>query len=338
LCASTRVGTISRMMLGSRYVCVAMLLAAGCAMAVRGMSGPSGPSGPRRPAHAAAVTAYGQEAAQNYDAARSVTNNRYAPAGDIAGGKRSAEQCSRSLGTLTSSGLYDPDTETLPTADGPKTLNALNKACAELAVALDTRLREASRPHETTAEDLRKYVAEQTDGHVATVQVHGQLDAVESWDIPVKRGVCYVVVWQVDAGAALGEAARSGVEALVEVPGEKAYSDNALHGPGGVIDLLCPHSAGTARVLLGVAGRRPTEVGHGGYTMQVYEKSISEKVVRELEKQEAEAKSFGERRNRDVCDHCERERDGCLSAGKKWCRNDYETCLQVAGVRREACH
>lgn len=293
------------------------------------------------------------KAAQQHHAEALAADDPATPVASVEAAEYAAKQCLGDINTLTSvsrgdgahSPLYDADAETIPTVRGPRTLNAVKQECHDLEVALHARLAStvarAVPEFTTTAGELEQYIAEQTNGYHATTQLHGTLDAVTSWDVPVGRGTCYVLVWRVDAGGALGETARSGVEALVEIPGRSPSDANALHGPGGVILLFCPYQPGTAHVLLGVHGGRPSEVGHGGFTMQVYEKTITEPEVAALERETARSEAFHQQRIRDVCMSCERRRDRCLDAagsGPTQCSRDYEVCFQTASVRREDCH
>lgn len=100
-----------------------------------------------------------------------------------------------------------------------------------------------------------------------------------------------------------------------------------LHGPGGVVHLFCPYQAGTAVVLLSVHGPHTTEIGHGGLTVQVYEKTVTEAEVVRLEQ-----------RTREICARCERQRDRCLESGQPRCSSDYDWCLEGGNLRRESCH
>jgi len=338
-------------------LCV-VVVAGGCAGVMRALNDDPPP---------AAETNLGKSAAQHY--AEALAAETTSPLATVMAAERAADQCNSELTRLTSISrgggafipLYNADVETLATVRGPRTITAVSHECSDLAQSLRARVASLTAPpppspaevaqarerelaartvpeFDTTAEQLEQYVGEQTTGYRATAKLHGTLDAVSAWEVQVRRGTCYELVWRVDVGAALGDAARRGVYALVQLPGRPASLTNVLHGPGGVIHLFCPYQAGTAVVLLSVHGSRTTELGHGGLTVQVYEKTVTEAEVVRLEQDEARAKAFHQQRTREICARCERQRDRCLEGGQQRCSSDYDWCLEGGNLRREDCH
>ncbi len=144
-----------------------------------------------------------------------------------------------------------------------------------------------------SAAELDAFIAEHTEGYQEVGEpVEGSLESFEPWELTMKRGKCYRYVIRLEDGAVFGEHARKGVAFKYTSPGHfDVMGGPGVHGPGAVVSGGCPQTDRKATFDMyanwGSATNKARlhELGAGGFTAQLYEKSIGEA---ELAKQQAD--------------------------------------------------
>jgi hypothetical protein len=157
-----------------------------------------------------------------------------------------------------------------------------------------------------SAEELEAFVAEHTEGYEAEGDpTTGTLHDFEPIPLEMKRGKCYRIVIRLDEGAKFGEHARRGVAFKYVSSGYPTVNGGpGVHGPGAVASGGCPQTDRAANFDMianwgsALSKERIHELGTGGFTAQIYTKSISEadlnKRAEETKRQLEESRRFNE--------------------------------------------
>lgn len=171
-----------------------------------------------------------------------------------------------------------------------------------------------------SAEELDAFLEEQTEGYEELGKpIDGTLDAFEPLEVKMKRGKCYRFVIRLADDAAFGEHARKGVAFKYESGSYPTVMGGpGVYGPGAVASGGCPQSDRVAVFEMyanwgsAMDKSRLYELGKGGFTAQLYAKTITEaelaKQQADTERQLEESRRFNEEYRRKEAEQ-KRERD-----------------------------
>jgi hypothetical protein len=202
-------------------------------------------------------------------------------------------------------------------------------------------------------EELEGFIAQNTQGFTKEGGVvAGQLDDFEPLPVTLKRGRCYRMVIRLGQGAAFGDRARRGVAFIYRNGdrGMEVHGGPGLHGPtGGVASAGCPQQTAHATFDMIANWGSATdkshihELGTGGYTLQLYSKSVSDHELAarkaDEDRQIAESEEFQrneERKRRDRvsrgCAVCQQKHLECIAdwrrgASRATCDREYDSCV-----------
>lgn len=189
-----------------------------------------------------------------------------------------------------------------------------------------------------TVVDLDAAVAKHTEGYVKEGDTKkGKLDAFEPVSVKLKRGRCYTMVLKLGPDAKFGEHARKGVN-FVYLNGDRGMTVNGgpgVVGPGGIGSGGCPLADADATFDLqanwgsAMDKTRLHELGAGGYSLELYSKTITEAQLaarkQDEDRQIEEQRAFQEQENR--------KKAARTSSGCRKCQDDALMCVAQTGNR-----
>lgn len=192
-----------------------------------------------------------------------------------------------------------------------------------------------------TRDDREAAIAKSTAGFTKAGDVKtGKLESFQPVPISMKRGRCYTMVLRLDDGAAFSAHARQGV-GFTYLNGDRGMTVNGgpgVVGPGGVGSGGCPQADANATFdLQAISGSafdksHIHELGTGGYSLELYEKPISDAQLAALRADEhrqiEEQKRFQEEEDR--------KKAARASTGCRRCQDDAVMCVAQTG-NRNAC-
>lgn len=134
-----------------------------------------------------------------------------------------------------------------------------------------------------TRAELEGEIAHGTEGFRQQDVIPGRLETFVPVALTVKRGLCYMVAFELDEGVAFSDHAMKGVDFVFE--GERGTSHDTALGPGGLVHVGCPNAAATIQIDMQAIAKsyndksRLHELGTGGFKATIYTKPINEKAL-----------------------------------------------------------
>jgi hypothetical protein len=200
-------------------------------------------------------------------------------------------------------------------------------------------------------DDLEQAITEHTKGFTAEgAPIKGTLDGFEPVPLKLKRGKCYKMVIRLADDAEYSKRAKKGISFVyAKVDGYDVNGGPGIVGPGGVASAGCPqHDAAPVFDIQAIWGSATDKskihhLGKGGFTAQLYSKSVSDKElaarqadterqIKESEEFAQQEKARAQQRVDKACNRCGRERTDCIAdfrrgASRETCRREYDSCL-----------